>query len=194
MFHFMLKFYSFFIDLEFIIFCTANIVEYGRLKLFLICIYWSFGCLNDTTTSTNSILPQYLWERLPPIRKPLLFLSSLSFHSLLFIYIFISASLLFLLHSAGTVWALLGTWRWSHPINNAECFYGNCLATMVRGNCLLCGRGERHQDDTETGNGIEREVEHTLSFNGFYFNFKIIVIKDKCDIVYLIDLSNILFV
>lgn len=106
----------------------------------------------------------------PPIRKLLLFLSSLSFDCLLFIYIFISVPLLFLLRSAGTVWALLGTRRWSHRINNAECFYGNCLATVLRCECLLRGRADRQQDGTQTGRGAENKLNTPSHSMFFFFN------------------------
>lgn len=151
-----------------ITFCTVNalqmcwfIQEFEHLKVSFICGYSCFGCLNAVhIPHQQHFTTPSLRATFPPIRKPLLFLSSLSFHSLLFIYIFISAPLLFLLRSAGTVWALLGTRRWSHPINNAECFYGNCLATVARCNCLQCGRGERHQDDTQRQ---EVESKHKLN-------------------------------
>lgn len=76
-------------DSVIIIFCTVNIVEYERLKLCLICIYWYFCCLNGITTSTNSILPQHVWEELfPPSGN--LFYFRLPFHfSLFYLFIFL---------------------------------------------------------------------------------------------------------
>lgn len=161
-FHVMLKYLSFLMIRVLITFCTVNtlqicwfIREFEHLKVSFVCGYSCFGCLNGVHIPHQQYFTTpSLRATFPPSGNLLYF--CLPLHFTLF-YLFIFLSLLFLLRSAGTVWALLGTRRWSHPINNAECFYGNCLATVARCNCLQCGRGERHQDDTETGSGIKTQ-------------------------------------